>query len=171
MSLFGLRGPLLLFRIRLNLDEDRLLSEKENSRDNEKHKAVVTFEGYDGVEEVEEEDDEEEEKDEEDDGEEDQEEEEEELEEEEEEQEAVVETESSYDPVFFGLTSSSETAAAPPTTSDFDLPEDKNSLKAKLKKYILEAIKEEDLGKLHQLVDICDAKGFDKVSSDRQRIR
>ena len=53
-------------------------------------------------------------------------------------------------------------------TPEFDLPQEGLSLRKKLKKYLLEAIAEEDLRKLHQLVDICDARGIDKVGAEKK---
>jgi hypothetical protein len=45
----------------------------------------------------------------------------------------------------------------------FNLPTDAAKQKIELKRYILEAIKEEDLRKLHQLIDICDVCGIGRV--------
>ena len=51
-----------------------------------------------------------------------------------------------------------------PETPEFDFSKnDRKQLKSQLQRYILEAIKEEDLRKLHQLVDLADAAGLDKV--------
>ena len=75
---------------------------------------------------------------------------------------SMNEAESTYDQMFLSFLY--RDSMTRPETPDFDFPKDAAGRKARLKQYMLEAIEEEDLRKLHQLIDIADACGLDKVA-------